>query len=239
MFLTKSHTPMAVATLILIMGLLMLFVAGPRANADNADGPIPGSFGNVSQTHTGWSWSGSGTNGQINVFLGSTLAGNVFEIEVFVEPDTSTAAVLQGDHKPAHTQVMGNSGAFPTGELLTFGFTTTKNLNTSSSKVGIHLMGRDSNGDETRLGTSNAPVNSNLLVAPAAPASLVYAPALAAEPWPTPTPTPVPTPTPTPVPPPTGDWAPGSGLILAMILAGLLLVVAGGVYLTQSHGVKE
>ncbi|MBI4233133.1 MAG: hypothetical protein HY686_01680 [Chloroflexi bacterium] len=54
---------------------------------------------------------------------------------------------------------------------------------------------------------------------------------------PTPTPTPrpaAPTPTPTPRPPVTGDYAPGSGLILGLIGVGMLLVVGGGFYLLRS-----
>ena len=46
-------------------------------------------------------------------------------------------------------------------------------------------------------------------------------------------------PTPTAIAPSTGDWAPGSGLILALVLAGFLLVIAGGTYLTQARRARS
>ncbi|MBI4310911.1 MAG: hypothetical protein HY681_03925 [Chloroflexi bacterium] len=58
---------------------------------------------------------------------------------------------------------------------------------------------------------------------------------------PTPTATPVATATPTrtpapaPTSPPTGDFAPSSGLVLAVMLAGLLMVLGGATYITQSR----
>ena len=42
-------------------------------------------------------------------------------------------------------------------------------------------------------------------------------------------------PTPTPVPPPAGDFSPGSGALIALMLAGLLLVVVGGAYVLQTR----
>ena len=46
-------------------------------------------------------------------------------------------------------------------------------------------------------------------------------------------------PTSTPIAPATGDFAPGSGLVLALILAGFLLITAGGAYVTQSHRLRD
>ena len=43
----------------------------------------------------------------------------------------------------------------------------------------------------------------------------------------------------TPKAPATGDFAPGSGLVLALILAGFLLITAGGAYLTQSRSARN
>ena len=43
----------------------------------------------------------------------------------------------------------------------------------------------------------------------------------------------------TPKAPPTGDFAPGSGLVLALTLAGFLLITAGGAYLTQSRRLRD
>ena len=51
----------------------------------------------------------------------------------------------------------------------------------------------------------------------------------------TPTPTPTATATATAVPPPTGDITPSSGLLLAMALAGLMLILGGGYYLRRSR----
>ncbi|MFC1935274.1 hypothetical protein ACFLX9_00685 [Chloroflexota bacterium] len=47
------------------------------------------------------------------------------------------------------------------------------------------------------------------------------------------------TPTPTPEAPPTGDFDPGSGLVLALVIAGFLLTIAGGVYLTQARRLRN
>ena len=52
---------------------------------------------------------------------------------------------------------------------------------------------------------------------------------------PAPPPERTPRPTPTPVPPPAGDFSLGSGALIAMMLAGLLLVVAGGAYVLQTR----
>lgn len=46
-------------------------------------------------------------------------------------------------------------------------------------------------------------------------------------------PTPTVAPEPEPEPPPVGDFAPGSGLLLGLMLAGFLLIAAGGTYMAQ------
>ena len=169
MLLTKSRIPIVAAGIILLFSFVLFFVVD-RASADPADGPIPGGFfGNDATATTGWDWSGSGQTGKIDIFLGADLAGDVFEIEVFVKPDTGTVAVLQHKDDPVHVQQMGGFGPFPTDQLLSFGFSSTEPLDKAApTDVGIHLMGRDVDGNAIRVLTLAAPINLGLLV-PVAP----------------------------------------------------------------------
>ena len=170
MLLTKSRIPIVATGIILLFGFFA-FIITDRASADPADGPIPGGFfGNDATATTGWDWSGSGQTGKIDIFLGAGLAGNVFEIEVFVEPDTSTTAIMQDKNDPMHVQQMGGFGPFPTEQLLNFGFSTTIELDKAGpTNVGLHLMGQDVNGNPIRVLTLSAPINLGLLVPPAPP----------------------------------------------------------------------
>lgn len=392
MLLTKNRTLIIAIGLVLLIGIVLLFAAG-QATADDADDEIGKGFDDGSTTFTtsGWDWGSSGQNIKVDIFLDNALAGLVFEIEVFVDPSTSTATTLPDPAKPAHVQRMSDFGSFPTGRLLSFTFASTKQI-TANTKVGIHLMGRDSNGNPIRVRTSSGPVNTNVLVpaptptpppsvptstpviaadvpigqvtivsAPVSGASAIIQPSTAASvsapdgsvvleipatasanpfqlvynPSPVIVPPPparttilrafelnahdvagqqisptllrrititakytaadlvvaqnnlanlkimsyseatqawtplntIPDPvnqtltaeishlslygvasvqpalqvvgTPTPIPPPTGDFAPGSGLVLALILAGFILILAGGAYLTQNRRAKS
>jgi hypothetical protein len=229
MLLTKSR--ISVFAGFILFFALALFVVIDRASADNAAGALPTAFGNTANSTSEWNWQGSGNSGKIDIYLGSGLS-NVYSIEVFVEPDISTAAQLKNEHKPVHTQKMGNFAAFPTEQILTFNFTSTKVLNKSTpTKVGLHL--HDKAGATVLI--SNAPLdqgNVDYLSTPT-PVTVQSAPAPAATP-PAVVAVATAVPTPTAAPPATGDVTPGSGLLLAMMLAGLVLIGAGGTFLAQT-----
>ncbi len=202
MLLTKSRISLVSIGLILLMGFVtFLFVE--RAAADDWAGTLdPGLVV--------WNWDTAGTTVKVDFNIDASLDGQIVEIEVFVEPTTGTT--------PIHTQRLGNFGAFPTGQSLSFNFIHGTDL--TGSTLGIHLMERVG-------GTPVLVVASN---------TVGVVPLPIAGPLTPPTATPsvfVPLPTVTPEPPPTGDFAPGSGLLLGLMLVGFLLIAAGGTYMAQ------
>ncbi|MFC1935272.1 hypothetical protein ACFLX9_00675 [Chloroflexota bacterium] len=216
MFLTKIRAPIVATVFIVLLGFVL---ALGQASADDAAGSIPsGDFGDNTAANDpiGWEWEGSGNDIRIDIFLDDAWADLVYGIEVFVEPDATAAAILQNEDKPMHVQRMGNYGPFPTGRSLCFVFSTTRQAEDS---VGIHLTDMDEDDILISDGLQN--------LVPFTPASTCASAQ--------PTPQAVGTPTPTPEAPPTGDFAPGSGLVLALVIAGFLLIIAGGAYLTQAR----
>ena len=209
MLLTKSRISLISIGLILLMGLAT-FLLVERASADNMGAS------NYENHLVVWNWNTSGTTVQVDFNIDAYLDGDIVEIEIFVDAVSDT--------KPIHTQRLGNFGPFPTGQSLSFNFLHGTDI--TSSTLGIHLMKRVS--------------GSAVLVAASSVVGSVPAPI--ADPLTPPTPTPaasvsVPTPTVAPEPepelPPTGDFAPGSGLLLGLMLAGFLLIAAGGTYMAQ------
>ena len=209
MLLTKSRISLISIGLILLMGLAT-FLLVERASADNMGAS------NYENHLVVWNWNTSGTTVQVDFNIDASLDGDIVEIEIFVDAVSDT--------KPIHTQRMGNFGPFPTGQSLSFNFLHGTDL--TGKTLGIHLMERVS--------------GSAVLVAASSVVGVVPAPI--ADPLTPPTPTPtasvsVPTPTVAPEPepelPPTGDFAPGSGLLLGLMLAGFLLIAAGGTYMAQ------
>ena len=190
-------------------------------------------FGNttVGNVIDAWDWNAQGTDMTVNLLLNPAWANTVFGMEVFVAPAAGDA--------PVQTQFLGNFGPFPTGRTLCFIFTTSKQaIKSVPTSVGIHLIGTAKT--DVKL-SSPAPLNTGLLTA--------GAPCIEAESAdPTPTPTasgPAPTPTrppatatPTSRPPGTGDFTPGSGMLMALLLAGFVLMTAGGAYLLQTRPSK-
>lgn len=174
MLLTKSRIPVALGALILLMGLLFALSAAVRA--DNSD---TSPFGDVPATSTdvAWSFTTSGTQVQVKLYLYPALAGQVSVLEVFLKPTTTGT-------KPAFTQQSGSP--FPTGQILTFTFdlnnATPEARATAASPLlvdGIHLTGSST----VYIRKSSAQTDSSgVLVVPAPP---VVPPA--------PTPTPLPT----------------------------------------------
>ncbi len=207
MLLTKSRISLVSIGLILLIGFI-LFLATNRAGADVGDHQHWA--GTLDPGLVVWNWDTSGTTVKVDFNIDASLDGQIVEIEIFVEPTTGTS--------PIHTQRMGNFGAFPTDQSLSFNFIHGTDL--TGSTLGIHLLER----------VGGAPVRvvaSNLVDVVPLPIAAPLTP-------PTPTPTTgAPPPTMTPEPPPTGDFAPGSGLLLGLMLAGFLLIAAGGTYIAQ------
>ena len=210
MLLTKSRISLISIGLILLMGLAT-FLLVERASADDWGAS------NDENHFVVWNWDTSGTTVQVDFNIDASLDGDIVEIEIFVDAVSDT--------DPIHTQRMGNFGPFPTGQSLSFNFLHGTDI--TSSTLGIHLL--------ERVG------GASVLVAASSVVGTVPLPI--ADPLTPPTPTPAPTSTPTPAPtvapepepepPPTGDFAPGSGLLLGLMLAGFLLIAAGGTYMAQ------
>ncbi|MEE8442560.1 MAG: hypothetical protein V3S37_02320 [Dehalococcoidia bacterium] len=166
MLLTKSRIPIVATVLILLLGFILII---GQASGDDADGPVGSEFdSDVSEVV--WDWSGSGQAGSIEILLGASLDGIVFSIEVFVEPDTSTQAILEGRDEPVHIERMGNSAAFPTERVLSFNFSSPRvQLVGGTTDVGIHLHGTDGTrilADDT---VAAIPTPTPTAVPPAAP----------------------------------------------------------------------
>lgn len=217
MLLTKSRFSVATIAIISILLALALFRVADRASADNAAGVLPGMFGDTTNGTLllGWDWKAQDSNMALYLFLDPTWPGNpVSSAEVFVTPAAGEA--------PITTQFLGNFGPFPTARTLCFVFTTTKPA-PPGTLVGIHL--RNSTNAVTVI--SPSPINQGLInyAAPCVEAE-------SADPTPTPTKRPA---TPTAKPPVSGDFTPGSGMLMALLLAGFVLITAGGTYLLQTR----
>ena len=202
MLLTKSRISLISIGLILLMGFAtFLFVE--RAAADDWAGTLdPGLVV--------WNWDTSGTTVKVDFNIDASLDGQIVEIEIFVEPTTGTTTI--------HTQRMGDFGAFPTDQSLSFNFIHGTDL--TGATLGIHLMERVGGSPVLVVASNAVGVVPLPIAAPLTP----------------PTPTPsvvVPFPTATPQAPPVGDFAPGSGLLLGLMLVGFLLIAAGGTYMAQ------
>ena len=212
MLLTKSRISLISIGLIFLMGLAT-FLLVERASADNMGA-------SNSENHlVVWNWNTSGTTVQVDFNIAAGLDSDIVEIEIFVDAVSDT--------DPIHTQRMGNFGPFPTGQSLSFNFLHGTDI--TSSTLGIHLLERVG-GVSVLVAASSVVGTVPLPIAdPLTPPTPTPAPTST----PTPAPTSTPTPAPEPEPPPTGDFAPGSGLLLGLMLAGFLLIAAGGTYMGQ------
>ena len=129
MLLTKSRISLVSIGLIFLIGFI-LFLATDRAGADVGDHQHWA--GILNDTSVVWNWDTSGTTVKVDFNINASLDGEIVEIEIFVEPTTGTS--------PIHTQRMGNFGAFPTGQSLSFNFIHGTDL--TGKTLGIHLMKR-------------------------------------------------------------------------------------------------
>ena len=159
----------------------------------------------------GWKYQAQGNQALVEVKLpDSGLSAPVVAIEVY--PVYSPRQ--RGDHQPALNLKLPSQASLPTDRVL--GLTVS---NLRAEPTGFRLLFFDVNGNLLTLHEGTG-INETVVVGPSYP-------------WPLPERTP--RPTPTPVPPPAGDFSLGSGALIAMMLAGLLLVVAGGAYVLQTR----
>jgi hypothetical protein len=228
MVLIRTRIPLIATSLILLLAFSLLFVT-ERASADDVTGtPFDSNTGDNSNVT--WNWTNDvGNTVRIDFQIATAQEGNVFEIEVFIDPSTGTPnnLTLRNPGAPVHSQKMGNFGSFPTNEGLSFIFSSTVEL-TAASKLGLHLHGKNDAtivSSDTQLKGAVNTSGIEPIASPLTPTTPAVAVAIA-------------TPTPEPVVelPPTGDVSPSSGLLLGLLLAGFLLIVAGGgTYLAQSR----
>ncbi|MBI4199718.1 MAG: hypothetical protein HY535_04520 [Chloroflexi bacterium] len=166
----QRRLPQVALGIVALAGLLFLLWLVPAA-ADNASGSISlGFFGdNTAVTdptnQVGWDWKAAGGNARVELFLGAAFSGAVYGIEVFVDPDTSTAPTFK-DLRPV---------ALPTGQVLPFDFREPKPMQKGVTYVGIHLL----NSAGSPILVSAGYRNTGLLVPPPTPTP---APAPAAPP---------------------------------------------------------
>jgi len=236
MLLTKSRVSVAVFALFSLFLAFAVLGVAERASADNAAGSISGaSFGDTTSGNTvdAWDWNAQGTEMTVTLRLSAARANTVFGLEVFVDPAADDVAASPNPGKPVQTQYLGTYGAFVTEQTVCFIFTTSKQAIKGTNNVGIHLISNDT--AKTSLMVSPAPLNTNLLTSGGSCIEVE-----SADPTPTPaltspTATAAPVATPTAKPPATGDFTPGSGLLMTVLLAGFILIAAGGAYLLQSR----
>ncbi len=243
MLLTKSRVSVvaiAIISLLLVLAFALLRQAAP-ASASNAGGTIPSvGFGDttVGNVVDAWDWKANGADMNVYLLLSTaTWANKVFGMEVFIDPIATS--------NPVTTQYTGGFGPFPTGQTICFSFTSSKQP--VAGKVGIHLIKNDQ--AKTDLLISPAPLNTGLLNKSApciqaesdAPTPTPTAAAPTATPTPKPTATVAPsaTPTPTTKPPVTGDFTPGSGTLMGLLLAGFVLMTAGSAYLLRTRRARD
>ena len=157
MLLAKSRIPLISIAIILSMGLAFFLIAEYAA----ADGPtVPFDNNPGDNNLVDWDWEVSGQNIKLDLILDGTLAGDVFEIEFYVQPTTGTAAT--------HTQRMGDFSAFPTEQVLSLNFSTSAQLD-GSEPVGIHLHGSDGSQVLESDAPAALPAPTATPVPPAAP----------------------------------------------------------------------
>ncbi len=246
MLLAKRRIPIIAMGLIALFALVLLVTAKQVSAGDARDNldTNPNGFEDgipITGVVTGWDWVGEGNLIKVAVFLGPTLT-NIAEIEVFVEPTTTDTQSVLSQRPTA-------GGVFPTGVNIVFTgivsnirqitgqldpvvATEILPLVYGTTKVGIHLV----DAADTDVRRSAAPVNEGLV-----DLTVATAPVTGDEgerPIAAPLATATPEPTPTAIPAETGDIAPGSGMLIALMVVGLLLIVGGGVYLTRPHGAK-
>ena len=238
MLLTKSRIPIVITGIIALSSFALIIIAG-QVNAGDSRGDLTTAALDIANFEdgkpigagTGWDWTGEGNVMKVAIFLDAAVT-NIAEIEVFVEATTT-------DTQPVFSQRPTAGGVFPTG--VNFGFTltvpntrqitgqtalvdATSNLPLvpGTTRVGIHLV----DANDVDIARSAAPVNTTLVdlsaVVVSAPVTEEEDEGAIAPP-------------PTPTPPATGDVAPGSGSILGLMLVGLFLILAGGVYLARSR----
>lgn len=237
MLLTKSRVSVAVFALISFLLAFTVLGVAERASADNAAGSISdASFGNTTSGNVvdAWDWNAQGTEMTVTLRLAAARANTVFGVEVFVDPAANDTNASPNPGKPVTTQYLGTYGAFVTEQTVCFIFTTSKQAIKGTNNVGIHLISNDT--AKTSLMVSPAPLNTNLLTSGSTCIDLASADSTTTTtPAPTATPTAAPVATPTAKPPTTGDFTPGSGLLMTVLLAGFILIAAGGAYLLQSR----
>ena len=231
MLLARRRVPIFIAALITLFAVVLLFSIG-KVNAGSSVGTLPDAdfeegFGMAAGT--GWDWTGEGNQIKVGVFLAAGLT-TIAEIEVFVGDSVITSTV------PALSQRPTAGGTYPTGVNIVFAGTIaglTTALVPGTTKVGIHLA----DAADADIVRSATPTNTGLvdLTVPVS-APTTTKPPVVAQPVGSPTVTPPPA---SPTPPPAGDVAPGSSLLLGLMLAGLLLVTVGGVYLLGFRKAKQ
>ena len=222
MLLAKRRIPIFMAGLIALFAIVLL-ISIERVNAGSSVGTLPDANfeeGLGMGAGTGWNWTGDGNQIKVAVVLDAALT-TIAEIEVFVGDSVTTSTA------PALSQRPTAGGTFPTGVNIVFAGTIsglTAALVPGTTKVGIHLA-TAADADVVRSAT---PTNTGLvdLTVPVSAPTTTKPPVVA---QPVGSPTPVP-PTDTPTPPAAGDVAPSSSVLLSIMLAGLLLVAVGGVY---------
>ena len=213
MLLTKSRISLISIGLIHLMGLAT-FLLVERASADNMGAS------NYENHLVVWNWNTSGTTVQVDFNIDASLDGDIVEIEIFVDAVSDT--------DPIHTQRLGNFGPFPTGQSLSFNFLHGTDI--TDSTLGIHLLERVGGASVLLVASSTVGVVPVPIAAPLTPPTPTPAATATAT---VSVPTPTVAPEPEPEPPPVGDFAPGSGLLLGLMLAGFLLIAAGGTYMAQ------
>ena len=236
MILAKRRIPIIIAGLIALFAVVLL-VSIERANAGNSTGVLvaPPAISTDFEdglgmgAGTGWDWTGEGSQIKVGVFLAAALT-TIAEIEVFVGDSVTTSAAASLSQRPTA------GGTFPTGVNIVFAGTIsglTTALVPGTTRVGIHLT----TAADADIVKSSAPTNTGLvdLTVPASAPTTTKPPVIA---QPVGSPTPVP-PTDTPTPPAAGDVAPSSSMLLSIMLAGLLLVAVGGVYMVGFRKAKQ
>ena len=240
MLLTSSRIPIIITGLIAFFAIVLLFTVG-QVNAGDSTGEVTDAAdfedGLGMAAGSDWNWTGQGNQMKVVVFLAPAL-NNITEIEVYVEPTTT-------DIKQVFSQRPTAGGAFPTGVNIAFIGTVpaTRQIGAGApfvvggvlplvpgtTIVGIHLV----DSTDTDIVRSAAPPSNGLvdLTTPATAPPPADEDKVFAEP--------LVTPPPEASPPPTGDLAPGPGLVLPILLVGFLLILAGGVYLARDRRLRS
>lgn len=249
MLLTRSRIPILALGLIALFAFVLLFT-GKQVDAGDSVGDVTvvAGFEGVlgigavpAAAGTEWVWTGQGDQLKMVVFLGAGLT-NIAEIEVFVQPTILNT-------QPVFSQRPTAGGVFPTGTNIAFIGTvpTTRQIGAGdpfvvggvlplvpgTTIVGIHLVDVDDNDIVQSATPTAVPVSADITSPASAPPSEDGGGPVIAQPLPTAEAQP------TPTPPTTGDLAPGSGLLLPILLVGFLMILAGGVYLARDRRLKS